>query len=74
MDIVTLLLTAKKLGFDVGTLAGLAVIAFILRRDVMKLIDKQVNKIVIAIGAHNDRLGALESDVKEIKKKIGTEN
>lgn len=70
MEIITLLTTAKEAGFETGTIVSIAVIAVMLRRDVIKILDKQVDKIVKAIGAHNERLNVLETDVKEIKSKI----
>lgn len=70
MEIITLLTTAKEAGFETGTIVSIAVIAVILRRDVTKILDKQVDKIVKAIGAHNERLNVLETDVKEIKTKL----
>lgn len=70
MEIIALLTTAKEAGFETGTIVSIAVIAVMLRRDVTKILDKQVDKIVKAIGAHNDRLNVLETDVKEIKTKL----
>ena len=32
--------------------------------------SEQVDKIVVAIGKHNDRLETLENDVAEIKNKL----
>lgn len=69
-ELLTILTTAKEAGFETGTIVSIAVIAVMLRRDVTKILDKQVDKIVKAIGAHNDRLNVLETDVKEIKTKL----
>lgn len=78
MELVALLTTAKDAGFETGSIISLVVIYFMLKRFVTKqndelkiVINSQVDKLVSAINVHNLRLESLETDVKEIKKKIG---
>lgn len=78
MELVTLLTTAKDAGFETGSIISLVVIYFMLKRFVTKqndelkvVINTQVDKLVSAINVHNLRLESLETDVREIKKKIG---
>lgn len=78
MELVALLTTAKDAGFETGSIISLIVIYFMLKRFVTKqndelkiVINSQVDKLVSAINVHNIRLESLETDVKEIKKKIG---
>ena len=77
-DLITLLATAKTAGLDIGSLVSLITIYFMLKKFVAKqndelklVVSSQVDKIVIAIGAHNERLEVLEKDVGEIKKHLG---
>lgn len=76
-DLIALLSTAKSAGFDIGSLASLVTIYFMLKKFVAKqndelkqVVSSQVDKIVIAIGAHNDRLESLEKDVGNIKQQL----
>lgn len=78
MELITLLTTAKDAGFETGSIVSLMIIYFMLRKFVSKennelkvVLNTQVDKIVAAINIHNQRLESLETDVKEIKKKIG---
>lgn len=78
MELITLLTTAKDAGFESGSIVSLIIIYTMLRRFVSKqneelkvVLNIQVDKIVSAINVHNHRLEILETDVKEIKKKIG---
>lgn len=78
MELITLLTTAKEAGFETGSIVSLIIIYFMLRKFVSKqneelktVLNTQVDKIVSAINVHNHRLEILETDVKEIKKKIG---
>ena len=78
MELVALLTTAKDAGFETGSIISLVVIYFMLKRFVTKqndelkvVINTQVDKLVSAINIHNLRLESLETDVREIKKKIG---
>lgn len=66
MEILAILTTAREAGFETGTIAAIATIAYMLKRNT----NKQVDKVVEAITQHNNRLTGLESDVSEIKKKI----
>lgn len=78
MELITLLTTAKDAGFESGSIVSLIIIYTMLRRFVSNqneelkvVLNIQVDKIVSAINVHNHRLEILETDVKEIKKKIG---
>lgn len=78
MELITLLTTAKDAGFESGSIVSLIIIYTMLRRfvsnqneDLKVVLNIQVDKIVSAINVHNHRLEILETDVKEIKKKIG---
>jgi len=77
MELITMLTTAKEMGFESGSIASLIIIYFMLRKFVSKqndelkvVLNTQVDKIVAAINIHNHRLEILETDVKEIKKKM----
>jgi len=67
MELLAILTTAKEAGFETGTIMSIAVIAWMLKKNTAK----QVDKIVTAITQHNTRLGNLETDVGTIKKKLG---
>lgn len=76
-DLIALLTMAKSAGLDIGSLVSLITIYFMLKKFVTKqndelktVLNAQVDKIVRAIGQHNERLENLETDVREIKKKI----
>jgi hypothetical protein len=75
MEVVALLTTAKELGFESGSILSLVVIYFMLKKFVTKqntelkeVLNTQVDKMVKAIGQHNERLDGLESDVKLLKR------
>lgn len=77
MELLSLLSSAKQAGLDIGSLASLVMIYFMLKRfvsaqndELKKVISAQVDKIVVAIGQHNDRLETLEKDVGKIKQKL----
>ena len=81
MEIIAILTAAKEMGFDVGHLISLGIIAIMIMRNIKKfvtaqnaelskVVNAQVDKVVRAIEGHNSRLDTLEKDVKEIKKKI----
>lgn len=63
-ELIALLTTAKQAGFDLGSLVSLVVIYFMLKRDLIKVIDKQFDKLIVAINslekAHNERLSKIE--------------
>lgn len=67
MDIVTLLMDAKKLGLDIQQIILFGMVYWMLRRDLMKVIDGSINKLVEAINAlertHNERLSKIEVHV-----------
>lgn len=67
MEILTLLSTAKQAGFDIGSLVSLVIIYFMLRKDLIKVIDKQFDKLIVAINslekAHSERLSKIEAHV-----------
>lgn len=64
MDIFTLLLEAKKMGLDITQLLMFGTIYFLLRRDLVRVIDRQFDKLIVAINslekAHNERLNKIE--------------
>lgn len=77
IELVTILATAKSAGFDIGSLVSLVTIYFMLKKFVAKqndelknVVSSQVDKIVLAIGSHNDRLETLEKDVGQLKEHI----
>lgn len=61
MDILTLLTTAKTLGFDVGHIGTLVLIYFLLDRSFSKKFDKLIHAIESLERAHNDRLTTIET-------------
>lgn len=73
MEIIALLATAKELGFEVGHIISLLVMYFLLKRDLLKVFDKQFEKLIDAIKGlekvHNDRLEKIESHVGLNKNK-----
>lgn len=77
MEIITILATAKQIGLDIGSMASIIMIYFMLKNFVSKqnselksVLSAQVDKIVKAIEHHNDRIENLEKDVKDIKNKL----
>ena len=77
MEIITILATAKQVGLDIGSMASIIMIYFMLKNFVSKqnselksVLSAQVDKIVKAIEHHNDRIENLEKDVKDIKDKL----
>lgn len=76
-ELIALLSTAKQAGLDVGSMASIVMIYFMLKKfvsqqngELKKALGEQVDKIVAAIGKHNERLEMLEKDVSIIKKKL----
>jgi len=67
MGIFEILANAKQMGFDIGHLLSLGAMYFMLRKDLIKIIDTQLNKLISAINslekAHNDRLDKIEAHV-----------
>ena len=64
MKIVALLTLAKDAGFEAGSIVSLVTIYFMLKKFVTKqneelktVLNLQVDKVVKAIGQHNERLG-----------------
>jgi hypothetical protein len=70
MDILALLTTAREAGFETGTIAAIALIAFKLRKDVKTEVGKHVDKVVDAIKDHNQRIGTLEVGLEDLKKRF----
>ena len=77
MEIITILATAKQVGLDIGSMASIIMIYFMLKNFVSKqnselksVLSAQVDKIVKAIEHHNNRIENLEKDVKDIKDKL----
>ena len=80
MELIELLTLANRAGLQVGSMACIVGIYFMLRIVVTKqnielknVVSSQVDKIVVAIGAHNDRLENLEKDVSTIKQQLNKE-
>ncbi len=84
MEIIALLTSAKELGIDIGHLGSLGFMYFMLRKDLMKVIDSQMKMIDSQIGklidaiksleaTHNKRLFNLEDDMKDVQKKISAQ-
>ncbi len=76
-ELFSILATGKQAGLDVGSMASIVMIYFMLKKFVSKqndeiktLVSSQVDKIVQAIGKHNERLEVLEKDVKIIKEQL----
>ena len=76
-ELVAVLSTAKQAGLDLGSMASIIMIYFMLKKFVAKqnnelksVLGEQVDKIVTAINHHNDRIESLEKDVKIIKDKL----
>ena len=76
-ELISLLATSKQAGLDIGSMVSIVMIYFMLKKFVSKqneeiktLVSSQVDKIVVAIGKHNERLESLENDVKIIKEQI----
>lgn len=63
MEVVPLLTSAKQMGFDVGQLLSLAAMYFMLRKDLMKQLDKLIIAIQSLEKAHNERLSKIEAHV-----------
>lgn len=67
MDIMEVLTLAKNMGFDVGQIISLAVMYVALRKDLLKVLDQQLGKLIDAIKdlekAHNARLDKIEAHV-----------
>lgn len=77
MDFLELLTMANKAGLGIGPMICIVIIGFKLKdfvetqnKDLKSAVSEQVDKIVLAIGKHNERLDNLENDVKEIKHKL----
>ena len=75
MEVLALLTLAKEAGFEAGSIISLVTIYFMLKKFVVKqneelkaVLNVQVDKVVKAIGQHNERLDGLESDVKLLKR------
>lgn len=66
-EVFAILAEARALGFDLGQMASLLAIYFLLRKDLTKVIDKQFNKLIDALksleNAHNERLNRIEAHV-----------
>lgn len=73
MEIISLLTAAKELGFEIGHILSLIMMYLMLRRDLMKVFDKQFGKLIDAIKtlekAHNKRLTEIETHVGMNKHK-----
>ena len=76
-ELFTILATAKQVGLDLGSMASIIMIYFMLKNFVSKqnselksVLSTQVDKIVKAIEHHNNRIENLEKDVKDIKDKL----
>jgi hypothetical protein len=67
MEVISLLSRAKALGFDLGQIIAFGIMYGVLRTDLMKIFDRQFDKLIEAIKslekAHNDRLNKIEAHV-----------
>lgn len=63
MEVVPLLTAAKQMGFDLGQMISLAIMYFMLRKDLMKQLDKLIIAIQSLEKAHNERLNKIESHI-----------
>lgn len=67
MDVLTVLMEAKRLGLDLTQLLMFGTVYFLLRRDLVKVMDRQFDKLIMAINllekAHNERLNKLEAHI-----------
>jgi hypothetical protein len=67
MDIVTIILEAKRMGLDLTQLLMFATVYFLLRKDLVKVMDRQFDKLIVAINSlektHNDRLNRIENHI-----------
>lgn len=63
MEVVPLLTAAKQMGFDLGQMISLAIMYFMLRKDLMKQLDKLIIAIQSLEKAHNERLSKIEAHV-----------
>lgn len=73
MEIFAVLAAAKEMGFEAGQIISLIVMYFMLRKDLMKVFDKQFEKLIGAIKSlekvHNERLERIEAHVGLNKNK-----
>lgn len=69
-ELIAILTAAKEAGFETGTIMSIGAIGFALHR----MTNKQVDKVVKAIEGHNVRLNNVEIDIKDIKKKLSSED
>lgn len=67
MDVLTVLMEAKRLGLDLTQLFMFGTVYLLLRRDLVKVMDRQFDKLIMAINllekAHNERLNKLEAHI-----------
>lgn len=63
MEVIPLLTAAKNMGFDLGQIISLAAMYFMLRKDLMKQLDKLIFAINSLEKAHNERLSKIEAHV-----------
>jgi hypothetical protein len=67
MDIVTIILEAKRMGLDLTQLLMFSTVYFLLRKDLVKVMDRQFDKLIVAINSlektHNDRLNRIENHI-----------
>jgi hypothetical protein len=67
MDIVTIILEAKRMGLDLTQILMFATVYFLLRKDLVKVMDRQFDKLIVAINSlektHNDRLNRIENHI-----------
>lgn len=73
MEVISILTAAKEMGFEVGHIVSLLVMYFLLKKDLLKVFDKQFEKLIEAIKSlekvHNERLEKIEAHVGLNKNK-----
>ena len=66
-DIIAMLTTAKTAGLDLTQLLMFVTVYFLLRKDLVKVMDRQFDKLIVAINSlertHNERLNRIETHI-----------
>lgn len=74
MDFIQLFTQAKEMGLEIGQIASYIVLYLMLRRDVLKVSDKQFTKLIDAIksleATHNARINNIENLTSLNNKKL----
>ena len=66
-ELISLLTTAKTAGLDLTQLLMFVTVYFLLRKDLVKIMDRQFDKLIGAINSlertHNERLNRIETHI-----------